>query len=85
MNGLPDNFRTITVIGAGTMGHGIAHVSALAGFETRLFDVDEAGLGRGMGQVEANLSKGVARGKVTEQDAQEALSRLHGTSDMGSA
>lgn len=85
MNGLPDNFRTITVIGAGTMGHGIAHVSALAGFETRLFDVDEAGLGRGMDQVEANLSKGVARGKVTEQDAQEALSRLHGTSDMGSA
>jgi len=85
MNALPESFRNLTVIGAGTMGHGIAHVSALAGFQTRLFDVDEAGLSRGMGHVRANLDKGVSRGKITEEAAQGALSRLHATSDLAAA
>ena len=85
MNGLPDSFRTLTVIGAGTMGHGIAHVSALAGFQTRLFDVDQAGLDRGMAHIDANFKKGVARGKVGEEAAQAALSRLCATSDLAAA
>ena len=52
------------VIGAGTMGHGIAHVSAAAGFETRLFDVDAGARAHGLALVEANLDRGVELGKV---------------------
>ena len=66
----------VAVIGAGTMGHGIAQVAAMAGCETALCDVDRARLERAMARIEATLEKGVRLGKVTEATRDAALQRL---------
>lgn len=76
MSGSNQEITRVAVIGAGTMGHGIAHVSALAGYDTRLFDVNAEGLAAGMSRISANLEKGVARGKVDAADRDAALTRL---------
>lgn len=73
------------VVGAGTMGHGIAQVLAMSGIETRLFDVAEGPLESAEKKVRANLEKGIARGKVTEATRDEALARLSFTADLGQA
>lgn len=68
----------IGVVGAGTMGHGIAQVAAMAGQQVVLTDADPAGLARGLQHVADNLAQGVARGKLTDDDRQAALDRLRG-------
>jgi 3-hydroxybutyryl-CoA dehydrogenase len=68
--------KTVAVIGAGTMGHGIAQVAAQAGFNVALNDVSEDLVARGLSRIEENLRKGVERGKVAEADAQESISRI---------
>jgi len=75
--------RTIGVLGAGTMGHGIAQMAAMAGFEVLLRDVDEVSLARGRQAIERNLAKGVQLGKVSAEDREEALARIHSTVEMG--
>jgi 3-hydroxybutyryl-CoA dehydrogenase len=71
--------RTIGVIGAGQMGNGIAHVCALAGHDVRLKDVSQEALDRGLETIKRNLGRQVARGKITEQDAEAALRRIKPT------
>ena len=80
----------IAVLGAGQMGQGIAHISALAGFNTRLYDNDKSTLEAAMAAVEQTLSKGVELGKITNADRARALERLtpamtveHGVEDAG--
>ena len=80
----------ITVLGAGQMGQGIAHISALAGFNTRLYDKDKSTLEAAMAAVEQTLSKGVELGKITNADRARTLERLtpamtveHGVEDAG--
>jgi 3-hydroxybutyryl-CoA dehydrogenase len=68
--------RTVLIVGAGTMGHGIAHVAALAGCDALLYDVDPGVVARGREAIDRNLAKGVARGKVTEADREAALARV---------
>jgi 3-hydroxybutyryl-CoA dehydrogenase len=68
--------ETIAILGAGTMGHGIAQVAGMAGYDTRLYDVAPDILGRAIGQIEANLAKGVERGKVTPEARDAALERI---------
>lgn len=68
--------ETITVLGAGTMGRGIAHVSALAGYRTRLTDVKREILDSAYRTIEKNLDKGISLGKVESRDAEAALERL---------
>jgi len=75
----------MAVLGAGTMGHGIAQVAAMSGFETVLFDIDSAALDRGLTRVQANLDKGVERGKVTPALRDETLARLSGTHVLADA
>ena len=71
----------LAVVGAGTMGHGIAQVAALAGYDVSLIDVSEEALEKAVQRVRAQLDKGVELGKV-EPDAREAaLGRLHASSD----
>jgi 3-hydroxybutyryl-CoA dehydrogenase len=77
--------RTAAVLGAGTMGHGIAQVLALSGLETRLVDVSPAALERALERVRANLEKGVERGKVEPARRDEALARLSAVSDRQAA
>ena len=80
-----DNISTVAVIGAGTMGHGIAQVCAMAGCTTRLTDVGQAQVDAGLAKIAANLEKGVARGKVTQDQQQATLARLSGTSSLEDA
>jgi 3-hydroxybutyryl-CoA dehydrogenase len=68
--------QRIAVIGAGTMGHGIAQVGAAAGLEVRLYDLDAERLGAALGRVRANLDAGVARAKVTAEERERALRNL---------
>ncbi|HEY0384804.1 MAG TPA: 3-hydroxyacyl-CoA dehydrogenase family protein [Pyrinomonadaceae bacterium] len=71
--------ETIAVLGAGTMGHGIAQVAAQAGYLVILRDIDKASLVRGVGAIERNLNKGITHGKVTEEERDMALQRIRGT------
>ncbi|MGH9465389.1 MAG: 3-hydroxyacyl-CoA dehydrogenase family protein [Thermoanaerobaculia bacterium] len=77
--------RTVAVLGAGTMGLGIAHVAAAAGYRTPLFDVDEAVLGRAVERVGRNLDRGVELGKVEAKTAQHAKQLLLPTLDLVAA
>jgi 3-hydroxybutyryl-CoA dehydrogenase len=77
--------RRVAVLGAGTMGSGIAQVSAVAGFEVRLFDADPAQLDHALQRVGETLDKGVERGKVTEDTRSAALQRLHAAGSLGDA
>ncbi len=79
------SLSNITVIGAGTMGHGIAHAAALAGNQVQLFDVNEDGLRHGLASIAKNLDKGVARGKVQAEDRDAALARISGHVDLAAA
>ena len=74
--------HTVGVLGAGTMGHGIAQVAAAAGFQVVLRDVDQAAVDRGQQSIERNLAKGIERGKVTEQQRDETLARIAITTEL---
>jgi 3-hydroxybutyryl-CoA dehydrogenase len=76
---------TLAVIGAGTMGHGIAHVAARAGYAVRLFDVAEEAIEDGLNAIDADLRKGVEKGKVTPEERTAALARIRGERDLGQA
>jgi len=73
------------VLGAGTMGHGIAQVLAQAGIEVCLFDVNDEATARGLAAIQGNLDKGVTRGKVTEEDRTAALACIGSSTDLGKA
>lgn len=79
------SIRTIAVLGAGTMGHGIAHGTAVAGYETRLFDVSAAQLAKARGQIEGILRKSVELGKLASVDVDAAMGRLTTTTDVAAA
>ena len=70
------SIQNIAVLGAGLMGRGIAHVAALGGFVTTLQDTSREQLEKATSEIGANLEKGVALGRVAEQDAIEARRRL---------
>ena len=74
-----ETIEAIAVIGAGTMGHGIAQVAAAAGFRVLLNDVDRESLSRGVSAIENNLAKGIQRGKLTEADRDRTLQHIRGT------
>ena len=74
--------ETIAVLGAGTMGHGIAQVAALAGYKVILRDLERDALVRGIQSIERNLQKGIERAKLTEDDCDQALQRIHGAVNL---
>ena len=75
----------VVVVGAGTMGHAIAQVAAMAGADTVLVDRTEALVQHGLDRIEANLQGGVDRGKVEPAVRDEALARLRGATDVEAA
>ncbi len=77
-----ETIETIAVIGAGTMGHGIAQVAAASGFRVLISDVDRESLARGVRAIEGNLAKGIQRGKLTEDDRDRTLQQIHGTTNL---
>jgi 3-hydroxybutyryl-CoA dehydrogenase len=72
----------VGVVGCGLMGSGIAEVCARAGYEMVVREVNEALLQQGMGRVERSLSKAVARGKSSQEQADQALARIQGTVNL---
>ena len=74
--------QCVAVIGAGTMGAGIAQVCAQAGWKTNLFDAFPEGLDRGMKAIDAFWDKGIARGKTTLEQKKKWSSNLHSYTDM---
>jgi 3-hydroxybutyryl-CoA dehydrogenase len=77
--------RRIAVLGAGTMGHGIAHAAIAAGYDTRLFDISPEALERARAAIDAIIGKGVELGKGTAADGQAMRRRLDTTSDLRAA
>ena len=77
--------RTVAVIGAGTMGAGIAQVCAQSGWDTRLFDAFPEGLDAGMKRIDTFWDKGIARGKTTPEQKSEWSKNLHASTDMAEA
>ena len=72
----------VGVVGAGLMGHGIAQVSAQAGYDVVLCEIDEGCLDEGIGKIEKQLGRAVERGKMEQSAADEARGRIHGTLDQ---
>jgi 3-hydroxybutyryl-CoA dehydrogenase len=75
-NGELPEITCIGVVGAGQMGHGIAHVFAVAGFDVRLTDVSEDKLAQALEQIAANLERQVGHGKITSEEKEAALARI---------
>lgn len=78
----PQTIDTIGVVGAGTMGHGIAQVAAAAGYRVVLRDVDQDSLARGISGIERNLAKGIQLGKLTDDDRDAILQHIRGTTHL---
>ncbi|HEV2101690.1 MAG TPA: 3-hydroxybutyryl-CoA dehydrogenase [Candidatus Acidoferrum sp.] len=77
-----ESIKTVAVLGAGTMGNGIAHVFARAGYNVILRDVQESFLQRGMETIGKNLDREVKKGKLTEAEKPQVLARLKPVMDM---
>lgn len=75
----------ITVIGAGTMGAGIAYAAAAGGIDVALYDSDPAGLDRGLARARADLDGAVARGRMEPAAADAAVARLRPARSVGAA
>ena len=77
--------RRVVVIGAGTMGHGIAGQAARFGYDVVLNDIDDARVNKGLSAIEAVYRAGVDKGKLAAADAEAARARLRGASDLEGA
>ncbi|WP_312912508.1 3-hydroxyacyl-CoA dehydrogenase family protein [Natronosalvus caseinilyticus] len=75
----------VAVLGAGTMGHGIAQVTAMAGHDVTVRDIETEYVENGLESIEANLEGGIERDKVTREEADATLERLSGTTDLAEA
>ncbi len=71
-----DDIKTIGVVGAGTMGLGIAQIAAMAGYQAILFDIDEQMLTKAVQIITKNLDKGIEKGKVTTEQKEATLGRI---------
>ncbi len=77
-----DDVKTIGVVGAGTMGSGIAQVAAASGFNVILRDISDAALDRGFKIIERSLGKLTKKGKLSEEDAKAILGRITKTLEL---
>ena len=75
--------KRIGVLGAGTMGNGIAQVAAQSGHEVVMRDIEQRFIDGGMESIKKNLSRGVKKGRITEEQMETTLSRIKPTLDMG--
>jgi 3-hydroxybutyryl-CoA dehydrogenase len=74
--------KTIAILGAGTMGNGIAHVCARSGFNVLLYDINQSSLYRGLDTIRTNIAREVAKQKLTQEQADEARSRITLTTNL---
>ena len=71
--------QTVGILGAGTMGNGIAQTCAVAGFSVVMVDISDAAVQRGLGTVASSLDRLIKKEKITEADKASALARIHGS------
>lgn len=76
-----DSIQTVAVIGAGTMGNGIAHVFARSGFNVILRDVEQRFLDRALDTISTNLDREIKKGKLAESDKPAVFARVNATTD----
>ena len=74
---MSDDVRRAAVLGAGTMGHGIAQIASTAGYQTTLYDVSMSVVEQGLLRIRENLTKAVELGKATGQECADILERIH--------
>ena len=79
------DIQCVAVIGAGTMGHGIAQVAAMAGYQTRLTDTSPDALRAAMSRIASNLAGALNRSKITQEDATAATARVAAAADLATA
>jgi 3-hydroxybutyryl-CoA dehydrogenase len=77
-----DSIKTVAVLGAGTMGNGIAHVFARSGYKVILRDVEQRFLDRGLETIHKNLDREIKKGKLPESEKPAVLARLHTATEM---
>ncbi|HSZ25572.1 MAG TPA: 3-hydroxyacyl-CoA dehydrogenase NAD-binding domain-containing protein [Cytophagaceae bacterium] len=77
--------KNVTVIGSGTMGNGIAHVFALAGYEVSLFDISTESLSNGLVIISKNLDRQVSKGIIRKEDKEKALAAIQPYTDLSQA
>ena len=80
-----EDVKKICVMGAGLMGNGIAQVCAQAGFEVIMRDIEDRFVENGFNNIKKNLSRGVKKGKITQDVMDEIMSRIKGTTDLKAA
>lgn len=74
--------KNITVIGAGTMGNGIAHTFAQSGFNVALVDISQEAIDRGLGTISKNLDRMIAKERITEEDKASTLGNITSYTDL---
>ena len=79
---MADKTEKIAVLGAGTMGAGIAQVAAQAGFETLIYDVKQEFIDTGMGRIRSFLQGSRERGKISAEQEQEVLERFRTSTSL---
>ena len=77
--------KNIVVVGAGTMGNGIAHVFAMTGYETTLVDISEEALERALKTIDKNLDRMLKKEKITPEDKAATLQRIHTSTSLQEA
>jgi 3-hydroxybutyryl-CoA dehydrogenase len=77
-----EDIKTIGVAGSGTMGNGIAHVAARAGYQVVLLDVQQEALDRGLATIQKNMDREVAKNKLSISEKSAAISRITPTTDV---
>ena len=79
------DIRSITVVGAGTMGNGIAHVFAQSGFDVTLNDIDQKYIDKGLSTIAGNLDRQIKKGTLTPEQKQATLSRIKTDTNLSQA
>ena len=80
-----EEVKKICIMGAGLMGNGIAQVCAQAGFEVAIRDIEDRFVESGINNIKKNLSRGVTKGRMTQEDMDEIVNRIKGTTDLKAA
>lgn len=77
--------KNVAVLGAGLMGNGIAHVCAQAGYQVKMRDIDQKFIDKGIATIKKNLERGIAKGRITQEEVDAILGRIEGVLDLKDA
>lgn len=78
-----NEIKTVSVIGAGTMGNGIVHVFSQFGFKVHMIDIAQASLDRAIGNITKNMDRQISKGSLTEEQKEKALNSITTFTDLG--